>query len=177
MGLKLLPNGDVIDEDDVRVIRAEFYEHMRKRDDRYEPVDYIAIRVPGNRDYASRPVTDADKERFPKEWEAYQAGKGAAVDGTPLTALPGFKMFFGQEFAQEGIKTVEELAACDECPVKGLEDLHKRAKIYVRAMELENEGAEIHQLGQDRGLNDNDQAGRTNGSYKAYSGVRQERLA
>lgn len=50
-------------------------------------VDMVEIRQYGEKDSFKDMVTDAHKARFPRAWQAYQAGVQAVENGTPLAAL------------------------------------------------------------------------------------------
>lgn len=50
-------------------------------------VDMIEIRQHGEKDSYKDLVNDAHKARFPRAWQAYQAGVEAVQSGTPLAAL------------------------------------------------------------------------------------------
>jgi hypothetical protein len=70
---------------------------------------YIEIRVAGQRDpQACRPVTHADKQRFPLHWEAYEKRMSAPVEGMPLVEWPKVTRSQCEELAYLNIKTVEQ---------------------------------------------------------------------
>ena len=50
-------------------------------------MDYIRMRQPGERDEIMRPAHDGDRRRFARHWAAYQDGRQALPDGTPLVTL------------------------------------------------------------------------------------------
>lgn len=50
-------------------------------------MDYIRIRQPGERDEIDRPAHNGDQRRFARHWAAYQDGRQAVPDGTPLALL------------------------------------------------------------------------------------------
>lgn len=53
----------------------------------YDPVDYVYIQQPGERDNTDRPVHDGDKYRFPRQWAQYQKNVDQHPEGTPLNVL------------------------------------------------------------------------------------------
>lgn len=148
MGLRLI-DGEVVEVG--AKPHVTFFEHMEKKGiGKYKPVDYIAEKYVGQRDFMSRPVTDEDRERYPKEWAEYEAGTQKDLVCTPLSALPSFKSAFGLELEALGITTVQELAVKTECPIEGLEVLWKHAKGFVRALEEEDgedSGQSLRQAG------------------------------
>ena len=78
----------------------------------YKDVEYVEIRVAGKRDaQACRPATWADKQRFPKHYEAFQKRTEMPEEGTPLTQWPQISRAQVEEFAYMHVKTVEQL--CD----------------------------------------------------------------
>lgn len=70
---------------------------------------YVAVKIPDERDYISRPATDEDKEKFPEAWQAFERTQGKT--GTHLRTLPGITPARFHEFIEMGIRTVEQLAA------------------------------------------------------------------
>ena len=53
----------------------------------FDTVEYVEIIVPGSKDIIDRPVEAADKERWPKQWQQFQAKEKQTVDGTPIDEL------------------------------------------------------------------------------------------
>lgn len=85
----------------------------------YEDVDYITIRIPGNKlSVIQRPVRTQigmdDRQRFPKQWENYKAGKGEEHIGTPLKLMPWLKASRVAEYTFLKVFTVEALANCSD---------------------------------------------------------------
>lgn len=77
----------------------------------YREVEYVEIRVPGNRDpQACRPATHADKQRFPRHYEAFKQRVEPPVTGTPLSEWPQISRSQAEELAFLNVKTVEQLA-------------------------------------------------------------------
>lgn len=74
----------------------------------YNDAVYVAVKVPDEKDYVSRPASDEDKRKWPEAWAQFQATQGKA--GTHLRALPGITPARFREFVEMGIRTVEELA-------------------------------------------------------------------
>ncbi len=99
-------------------VYAEFYTHPRRNQaksleagrDIYEDLPYIKIMVPGDKDnIIQRPVRDQDKQRFPRQWQAFQNQDTQPMEGTPLAEWSGVTRSMVEEFKHFGIRTVEDL--------------------------------------------------------------------
>ena len=76
---------------------------------------YIDIRIAGQRDsQACRPATLADKNRFPRHYEAFKHRVEAPVTGTPLAEWPQISRSQIEELSFLNIKTVEQLSAASD---------------------------------------------------------------
>lgn len=76
----------------------------------FKEVEYVEIRVRGARDpQACRPATYADKQRFPRHYEAFQKRIELPESGTPLAQWPQINRSQVEEMAFLGVKTVEQL--------------------------------------------------------------------
>ena len=76
----------------------------------FKEIEYIDIKIPGNRDGAARPATFKDKQRFPKHYQAFQQRIDMPTEGTPLSEWPHITRSLADEMAFMNIKTVEQLA-------------------------------------------------------------------
>lgn len=74
----------------------------------YEPVDYVKILVPGQRDHWEGPVKDDHKGRWPVQWQGYLA-KREVVDGTPIETA--------------GFLSPEQVAVCKHLHIVTVESL------------------------------------------------------
>jgi hypothetical protein len=78
---------------------------------KYQDMDFITIIIPGNKDLTYHgPVTDFYEWRFPREYEAFKAGKGHVVQGTPLSSWMELTASQVKELEYHGIKTIEQVA-------------------------------------------------------------------
>lgn len=77
----------------------------------YVGVDMCAIRQPGERDEAHCLATIDKQMRFPRQWEAYQAGQEYVPDGTPLDVIFPQEPDTVANLRFFKIHTVEQLAA------------------------------------------------------------------
>lgn len=76
----------------------------------YKDVEYCEIRVRGNRDpQACRPATYADKQRFPRHYDAFKKRVELPEEGTPLSEWPQISRSQVEELSFVNIKTVEQL--------------------------------------------------------------------
>lgn len=102
----------------------------------YEDRECIEIRVPGDRDVIVREVQERDKFRFPRQWAAFKAGKGEAIVGTPLDAVPWLTRSQVEELGYFKIRTVEQLAELSDAHAQkfaGIQTLKARAKDFLAA--------------------------------------------
>ena len=102
---------------------------------------YIEIRIAGQRDaQACRPITHADKQRFPAHWEAYQKRVEPPTEGTPLSQWAVISRVQAEELAFINVKTVEQLSTVADTNIqnfKGGYGLREKAVKW-----LENAGIE-----------------------------------
>ena len=103
--------------------------------------EYIEIRIPGKRDaQACRPASHADKQRFPRHYEAFQKRVEAPAEGTPLTEWPVITRSLAEQLTFINVKTVEQLASVNDAhigPIMGGYGFRDKAKAW-----LERAGAE-----------------------------------
>ncbi len=82
-------------------------------------------------------------QEYPAEWQAYQAGKPQheAIDGTPLTELPGMQEHRARELQAMGIKTVEMVAGLNDQVMGSLGlggmELREQARNMVKARQAD----------------------------------------
>lgn len=80
----------------------------------YEPIDYIRIQQPGERDQWVGPVTEAHKARFPRQWEQYQQETDQTPEGTPVALLFPNEPHIIELLLDLKVQTVEQLAGLTE---------------------------------------------------------------
>jgi hypothetical protein len=104
----------------------------------FEEREFVRIIIPGDRrSMAVEPVGDEHRARWPKEYEAFKAGREAPVEGTPLKEWPVSAMTAAraEELAFFNIKTVEQLAALNDAQLAnlgmGARELRERAKLWL----------------------------------------------
>src|SRR5580700_8892848 len=79
----------------------------------YEDREFVEILIPGDRrSMAVEPVNEEHKARWPREYEAFRAGKETPLTGTPLADWPNSSLTRArvEELAYFNIRTVEHLA-------------------------------------------------------------------
>lgn len=86
----------------------------------FEGRDYVHIQHPGERDYNEREATDLDRQRFPRQWAAYQNNQEQLTDGTPLAVLFPAEPEIVDTMRPLRIHTVEQLAALTEQAISRL---------------------------------------------------------
>lgn len=99
----------------------------------YRQVEFVTIRVPGQHDFIHRKVMPSDKIRFRAQYEAFKNANGEALEGTPVTELPGIKDTTVRNLAYVGITTIEQLANVADALLKmmGGQQLKQQAKEWV----------------------------------------------
>jgi len=122
-----------------------FFNHPRKDDEGtlaegrpiFKDEAYVRIMVPGDKDsIIVRPARDMDKQRFAKQFAAFQAGEGELHEGTPLKAWPMVTRAQVEELKFFGVYTVEQLAELADVHVQkfmGVGALKTRAQEFIQA--------------------------------------------
>lgn len=102
----------------------------------FEPVEWIRIMVPGERDEIERPATDMDKVRFAKQYAHWKATGQSSPTGTPLESWPAVTRSQVEELKFFKISTVEQLAEVPDVlgmKFMGINDLKAKAKAFLDA--------------------------------------------
>lgn len=86
----------------------------------HKPVDYIRIRQPGERDEIMRPAHDLDRRRFARHWAAFQEGRTAAPEGTPLSVLFPNNPEIVENLKHDKIFVAEQLAALSDTQIQNI---------------------------------------------------------
>lgn len=94
---------------------------------RYRNVPMIAVRILGETDFTSVPLTDDHKRRFPRAWDIYSKKREAWANTLPLALLPGLTEAERLELEHLGITDVDALAKSDPLP-ENLEPLRLLAR-------------------------------------------------
>lgn len=101
----------------------------------YVEKEYVEIRSPGNEtNIVNRPVSDHDRNRFPRHYELFKKGVTDAIVGTPLAEMLWIKRSTADELRHLKIITVEHLAEVSDeiCTrIPGLYDLKAKARAFL----------------------------------------------
>ena len=104
----------------------------------FEDREFVRIIIPGDRrSMAVEPVGEEHKARWPREYEAFRAGREAPLEGTPLSEWPVSMMSPArvQELAWFNLRTVEQLAAVNDAQLQtlgmGARELRERARTWL----------------------------------------------
>lgn len=103
-------NGAMVRYGDDRSLAVRFFQKPDK-----EPV-YIEIIPAGGRTVIHRASTDADRARFPLEWERYiiEQGGGTLQIGTPLSDMTSLSEELQADLKGKRITSIEQLASLNE---------------------------------------------------------------
>lgn len=100
---------------------------------------FVEIVAAGNaNNIIRRRATEEDKQRFARQYAAFQAGAGDELDGTPLTEVPWITRSLVEELAYFKIRTLETLSGVDDnfCTrMPGAYDLRRKAQAALEAAE------------------------------------------
>lgn len=128
--------------DDRLMIKFESFPHPNEEKSTeaghpvYDDRDYITIIVPGDKtSVVHRPVWAQDKQRFPRQYQAYKAGMTQEASGLPLKLWGGMTLGQAKEFEYFNVKTVEQLAVMSDgngIGIQGFQGLKQRAVDYLQ---------------------------------------------
>lgn len=104
----------------------------------FEDREFVTIVIPGDRNaMAHEPVREEHRNRWPKEYEAFKAGKETPLEGTPLAEWPGMIRARVEELAYFHIRTVEELAGLNDAQLQkigmGARAERDKARLFLDA--------------------------------------------
>ena len=87
----------------------------------FRDVAYVQILVPGNnKDIMDRAVKEEDKQRWPRQWAAYQNGQEQVLEGTPLGEWPLMRPAQIAQLNAVNIRTVEQIADASDAAMQGI---------------------------------------------------------
>lgn len=104
----------------------------------FDDVPMIKIITPGSRDVMVNVVNDRYKQRFPRQWEAFEKNAEQLVDGTPLEEVPFLTVGQIAELKAVNCLTLEHLASMSDqlaSKLMGMHSLRQKAKQYLEAAE------------------------------------------
>lgn len=100
----------------------------------YRDEERVEFNLPGNPHH--KPVfkvTDEHRQRWPKEYEAFQKGQETAVSGTPIDVLPFLKPSMVRELKALDIMTAEQLANLNDLGLQRIAMGGRRLKQLAEA--------------------------------------------
>jgi len=121
-----------------------FHEIQRKNNFRskkenrpvYEPIVHI-IKIPADQHLRiDRPVTEADIEEYPLEWERWQKTRETKVIGMPIEMWHAVSDTQKAEFRALSIFTIEQFANLPDSyaqKIMGFNDLRAKAKSFIES--------------------------------------------
>jgi hypothetical protein len=113
----------------------------------YTETEFVEIMAPGSAgNIVRRPARDQDRQRFARQYAAFQQGKGEELFGTPLMEVPWITRSQVEELAHVQLRTLEQLSevgdnVCGRIP--GLHDLKRKA---ISALAAADAGAPLAAL-------------------------------
>jgi hypothetical protein len=127
-----------------RVYAEFFYRPMKNNKqsleagrDIYEDRAFIKILIPGDKDNnVVRPVREKDKQRFPRQWQAFENREHQTREGTLLSEWAALPRTQVEELKYFNIHTVEDLANMSDVNVgkiMGGNALKQKAADYIEA--------------------------------------------
>lgn len=119
-------------------VKAKFFKDGNK--------DIIEVAVIGDPNIYHGKVTPQDIARFPKEWEAYQAGLDLPQpEGLDLMEIPGMTQQLAQWYKLHGVAVVEQLAEASDIAIQklgmGSATFRKHAQNLLKAKAFEAQAA------------------------------------
>ena len=126
--------------------RPEFFTMTRKNETKsanegrpiYDEINMVRIIIPGDaKTVAEQTVRDHHKQRWPREWEAFQKGQAAPISGMPLKEWSRSTPKMVAELNAQNIFTVEDLASVSDVNLgrlgMGGRQLRDQAKAFIDA--------------------------------------------
>lgn len=138
-------NGGIVEFGNDARLFVEFYSRSVRDEiaskDQNRPVhvqvDYVRIRQPGERDEINRPAHDGDRRRFSRHWQAYQEGRQATPEGTPLAILFPNNPEIVENLKHDKIFVVEQLAELNDTQIGNIglggRQFVDKAKAFLKA--------------------------------------------
>lgn len=104
----------------------------------FKEIPFIRIQHPGDRlNVLEVKADDHYKQKYRRQWEAFEAGLKGEVIGTPLSQWPQITKSQCKEAEYFGVRTVENLAEVNDPSIQrmgmGWMELRKKARDYLAA--------------------------------------------
>jgi hypothetical protein len=102
----------------------------------FESHPFIRILIAGDKSsIIERKATDSDKQRFSRQWQAFDSGQAPPASGTPIEQWPPLTVSQVAEFKALHIRTVEHLAGLSDGNIAKLgpggRELVQKAKAFM----------------------------------------------
>ena len=111
--------------------------------------EYIRIMVPGDKsNVVMRSVREDDRQRFPKQYQAFKNDEEEILEGTPLDKWNFVSAAQVEELKYFGIRTVENLANVTDTNAQkfmGINLLRQKAQEYIAAASSEAPIAQLQE--------------------------------
>lgn len=122
----------------------------------YEDREYIQIMQPGNKEsIVMRPARDMDRQRFPKQYQAFKNNEGDYVSGTRLEEWPAISRSMVEELKYFNVRTVEQLVNISDAQsqkIMGINQLKTRAKAFLEVCGKSSEAESLASALEERDL-------------------------
>ncbi len=113
---------------------------------------FVSIIAPGDQNNkVERPVTESDKQRFPKQWANFQNGQNEKVEGTPIEEWPAITRAQADELKYLGIRSIEQLVAASDSQMQKLmggASLKMKATAFLKTAKDSAEGQRLVEANQ-----------------------------
>lgn len=140
------PNGTMAEHGDDSALHVEFsmeafHHDARSREEGrpiYEDRAFMTIYYPGdNTKRTARWATDQDKQRFSRQWQAFESQAAEATIGIPITEWPPITKSQAMELKHLNIHTVEQLASMPDGALSwmGARELRTQAQSWLSKAE------------------------------------------
>ena len=102
----------------------------------YEDITMVNVQQPGDMNPVTREYRPGDERRWPEAWAAYQEGRKAPVDGTPVSILFPASPAMVHNLEGVGVHTIEQLASVTDTGLGNIPmglTLRDKAKAFLDA--------------------------------------------
>lgn len=109
-------HGGLVVQADARIVQFRMGQKLKKRESQekgrpiYAPQVLFCVRHPGERDETVVEATDFHKDTHPRQWAAFEQGRQADAEGTPLAVIFPAEPFIVNHLRSLNVFTVEMLA-------------------------------------------------------------------
>lgn len=113
----------------------------------YDDVEYVEIARPGDRlERTDMPVTNKERARFRKHYQAFKDGQKEITSGTPLERWPLIQAHQVEELRHFNVRSVEQLALMPDGNIPSVGNISRLKKQAVDFLEVAKGNAPSVQL-------------------------------